>query len=81
MARVKMIAPELADGELAEIYARISTARGQIANILRVQSLNPPALGAHLELYRAIMFGPSPLSRAERESIAVAVSATNGCAY
>ncbi len=79
MARVKTIAPDEAEGELAEIYARLGGAR--VANILSVQSLNPPALAAHLELYRAIMFGPSPLSRAEREAVAVAVSATNGCHY
>ncbi|HET7855940.1 MAG TPA: carboxymuconolactone decarboxylase family protein, partial [Gaiellaceae bacterium] len=31
--------------------------------------------------YRMIMFGDSPLSRAEREAIAVAVSAANDCFY
>jgi alkylhydroperoxidase family enzyme len=81
MARVKTIAPTVAEGELADVYARVSKTRGQIANILQVQSLNPQALGTHLDLYRAIVFAPSPLSRAEREAVAVAVSATNGCEY
>lgn len=81
VARIQTIAPEAAEGELAEVYGSIAKARGRIANILQVQSLNPPALGAHLDLYRAIMFGPSPLSRAEREAVAVAVSASNGCHY
>jgi len=36
---------------------------------------------AHIALYRTIMFGESPLSRAEREAMAVAVSVTNGCHY
>jgi alkylhydroperoxidase family enzyme len=36
---------------------------------------------AHVALYRTIMFGRSPLTRAEREAIAVAVSAANDCHY
>jgi AhpD family alkylhydroperoxidase len=32
-------------------------------------------------LYRTVMFGPSELTRVEREAIAVKVSAVNGCHY
>jgi alkylhydroperoxidase family enzyme len=53
----------------------------RLANILAVQTLHPEALEEHHALYRAIMFGKSPLSRAERESIAVVVSAANDCFY
>jgi alkylhydroperoxidase family enzyme len=52
-----------------------------MANILASHSLNEAALEAHLQLYRTIMFGDSPLSRTEREAIAVAVSAANDCFY
>lgn len=52
-----------------------------LANILASHSLNPDALAAHVRLYRTIMYEPSPLSRAEREAIAVAVSAANDCHY
>jgi alkylhydroperoxidase family enzyme len=52
-----------------------------MANILASHSLNAAALEAHLRLYRTIMFGDSPLSRVEREAIAVAVSAANDCFY
>jgi alkylhydroperoxidase family enzyme len=34
-----------------------------------------------MELYKAIMFGPSELARAERELLAVVVSAANRCHY
>jgi alkylhydroperoxidase family enzyme len=51
------------------------------AHIIASHSLNPAAVEAHLALYRTIMFGESPLSRAEREAIAVAVSAANDCHY
>jgi alkylhydroperoxidase family enzyme len=61
----------------------VSTTResAQLANIVSSHSLNPAAVEAHLQLYRTIMFGPSPLSRAEREALAVAVSAANDCHY
>lgn len=52
-----------------------------LANVLACHSLNADAMNAHVRLYRTIMFGESPLSRAEREAIAVAVSAANDCHY
>jgi alkylhydroperoxidase family enzyme len=44
-------------------------------------SQNPRAMKASMGFYLAIMYGPSPLSRARREMLAVVVSATNGCHY
>ncbi len=52
-----------------------------LPNILASHSLNAAALEAHERLYRTIMFGESPLTRSEREAIAVAVSAVNDCHY
>lgn len=70
-----------AEGKLAETYAALIEKRGKVSNILQVQSLNPDSIDGHLDLYMTIMFGKSGLSRAEREAIAVVVSATNECAY
>ena len=70
-----------ADGQLQAIYAELVAKRGKVSNILKVHSLNPEAMQNHLELYMTLMFGDSGLSRAEREAIAVVVSATNDCAY
>jgi uncharacterized peroxidase-related enzyme len=70
-----------ADGKLAEMYAALIKQRGKVSNILKVHSLNPDAMGEHLELYMTLMFGKSGLSRAEREAIAVVVSANNDCQY
>lgn len=52
-----------------------------LPHILASHSLNRAALKGHLALYRAVMFGPSPLTRAEREALAVVVSAANDCHY
>lgn len=70
-----------ADGTLAKMYAALIKRRGKVSNILKVHSLSPEAMGDHLDLYMTLMFGKSGLSRAEREAIAVVVSATNDCAY
>jgi len=70
-----------ADGKLQEMYADLVEKRGKISNILKVHSLNPEALGNHLDLYMTLMFGKSGLSRLEREAIGVVVSAANDCAY
>lgn len=70
-----------AEGKLETIYAELVEKRGKVANILKVHSLNPGVLASHLDLYMSVMFGKSGLSRAEREAVAVVVSATNECAY
>lgn len=81
MSHIKVIEAAEADGELKDIYDRIASSRGKLAEVHKIQSLNPPTIPAHMELYRTVMFSRSPLSRAEREMMAVAVSVTNGCEY
>lgn len=81
MSWIQTIPPERATGELQEIYKAISSARSGVADVHQAQSLNPRALRAHLELYKAIVFARSSLSRVARERIAVVVSADNRCAY
>ncbi|MGH2808117.1 MAG: carboxymuconolactone decarboxylase family protein [Actinomycetota bacterium] len=63
------------------MWVEIAPGAEDMPHILASHSIHPEALEAHLTLYRTIMFGPSPLSRSEREAIAVAVSAANDCHY
>jgi uncharacterized peroxidase-related enzyme len=81
LAYIKVVGEDEADGKLFEIYDEIQRNRGRVSNILRVQSLNPKALRAHLDLYMATVFGKGGLSRREAELLAVVVSSTNGDAY
>lgn len=81
MPWISIIPPESAQGSLADVYSRITGTRGKVARIMQVQSLNPDAMGAHLDLYMALMFARSGLSRGEREAVAVVVSRTNRCVY
>lgn len=81
MAWIKTVELEEATGELKDEYDRAVRRAGKVFNILKIQSLNPGALGASMELYRATMHAPSGLSRAERELMATVVSWANRCFY
>ncbi len=81
MAWIEIITPEKATGALAGIYRAALDRAGRVYNILRLQSLNPPVLRAGIGLYRDVMHGESPLTRAQREMIATVVSQVNGCHY
>lgn len=81
MAWIPMIPEQEAEGRLAEMYAKLTEPWGGVDHILKIHSLNPPSLWGHFELYRTLMRGRSPLTRIQREMIAVVVSAINRCHY
>lgn len=81
MAWIKVVEPPEATGELKQEYDAAEERAGKVFNILKVQSLNPAALTASMQMYRTTMFGPSGLSRAEREMLATVVSWANRCFY
>ncbi|TAL88958.1 MAG: peroxidase [Rhodanobacter sp.] len=81
MGWIDEVPDDEAQGALRQIYDAVKAQRGRVARILSVHSLDPPALQHHLDLYMHLMFSPGPLSRREREAVAVTVSAGNGCAY
>jgi uncharacterized peroxidase-related enzyme len=80
-AWIEVVGEEHADGALREAYDYVAGRRGKLSNIMRVHSLNPGVMRAHMDLYLAVMFGRSKLSRATRELVAVVVSAANECRY
>lgn len=81
IAWIKVIDEAEAAAELRQAYEQVGAARGRVANILKIHSVQPKAMLAHLRLYVDLMFGQSELNRAEREMIAVAVSWANRCRY
>lgn len=81
MSWIRIIPPGEAEGDVAHAYTEAEAGRGRVANILAIHGVHPKVLVAHLELYREVMFAPSELSRAERETVAVAVSSANECFY
>jgi len=81
MAHIHTVPENEAAGKLGDLYRAAMGRAGKVFGIVRLMSLNPAVLKASMDLYLAVMFGPSPLSRRQREMIAVVVSAANGCHY
>ena len=80
MAWIQWIDESDAEGDLKRLYEQCGTA-GRVDHILKIHSLNPPSLEHHYHLYAHLMRGPSGLTEAEREMIAVVVSGANDCFY
>ena len=81
MPHIRLIPEDEADGLLREEYDAAIGRAGKVFNILEAMSLNPSVLRASMELYKAIMFGESGLSRRERELLATVTSAQQDCFY
>ena len=81
MAHLRLIDVEEATGLLKDEYDAAVGRAGKVFNIVKSMSLRPGVLKRSMELYTGIMFGPSGLSRQERELLAVVVSRQNDCHY
>jgi alkylhydroperoxidase family enzyme len=81
VAHLRLIDVEEATGLLKEEYDAAVGRAGKVFNIVKSMSLRPGALKRSMDLYKEVMFGPSGLSRQERELLAVVVSRQNDCHY
>jgi len=81
MAFIRLVGDAEATGPLRAHYDAALKRAGKVFGIVRLMSPNPAVLEASMNQYRAIMFGDSPLSRAQREMLAVVTSVANGCRY
>jgi alkylhydroperoxidase family enzyme len=50
-------------------------------NIIQIHAIHPAVMRQHYELYKQLMHRPGPLTRRERELLAVRVSGLNHCHY
>ena len=67
--------------DLRELFEQSRAKPGFVPHVYQAYSLRPQQLRGFNALYNAIMLDDSGLSKAEREMIAVAVSAQNHCFY
>jgi len=81
MPYIRQINENEAEGKLKEYYESLIKSRGKLSNIMKIHSLNPASMMAHMDLYLKIMFGKTALKRYENELIAVVVSSVNKCDY
>ena len=78
---IETVAPEAAAGAVKEEYDAAIKRAGRIWNIVRVMSPNAGIMRTSMGFYAALMFGPSGLSRVQREALATITSQANRCHY
>lgn len=81
MPWIRQIPIDEATGLLKREFDGAIRRAGRVWNILHIMSLNPRTLKSSMEFYGAVMFGSSPLTRAQRELLATVVSAELDCHY
>jgi alkylhydroperoxidase family enzyme len=82
VAWIETVPEDEATGLLQQLYEREWDAKHNLVdNVLKVHSLHPETLSAHIEMYRTVMYGRSGVTRIEREMIGVVVSTINECHY
>lgn len=81
MSYIEQIPVGEAKGFLKRLFDQALERAGRVWRIVHVMSQNPRVMDASLKLYVAAMFGSSPLSRRQREMLAVVTSKANDCFY
>lgn len=81
MSWIQRVPVNEATGLLARLFSAAIDRAGRVWNVTHAMSLNPPVMRDSIRLYATVMYGESPLSRAQRELLATVVSATTGCRY
>jgi alkylhydroperoxidase family enzyme len=81
MPHIEQIPVETATGLLRKLFDAAIARAGRVWHIVHVMSQNPRALDTSMKLYGALMFGASPLTRWQREMLAVVTSKANDCFY
>ena len=81
MPHIQQITIDRATGLVKKELEKAIKRAGRVWNIVQIMSLNGRVMKSSMEMYGATMFAESPLSRQQREMLAVVVSKANGCVY
>ena len=81
MPWIKQIPINEATGLLKSQFDAALKRAGQVWHIVHIMSINPRMLRDSIAFYATAMMGESPLSRVQREILAVVVSVENHCHY
>ena len=81
ISRLRVPEEQTLPEDIQELYAKNREKPGFVPNVFHASSLRPEQLRGFIALYDAIMEADSGLTKAEREMIAVTVSAENHCFY
>ena len=81
MPWIKQISLEEATGLLKAEFDKALQRAGRVWHIVHIMSINPRVMRDSIQFYITAMMGESPLTRVQREMLAVVVSCENNCHY
>lgn len=81
MPYIRQVSDDEAEGAVKRELDKAYKRAGRVWNIVRIMTPNAEAMRTSISFYSALMHGESPLSRAQREMLAVVVSRANACHY
>jgi uncharacterized peroxidase-related enzyme len=81
ISRLRVPEEQTLPDDIQALFEQMRHKPGFVPNVYRAYALRPNQLRGFIALYDAIMTDDSGLTKAEREMIAVAVSAQNHCFY
>jgi alkylhydroperoxidase family enzyme len=81
MPYIRQIPVGEATGALKEQFDAALRRAGRVWHIVHIMSLNARAMDTSMGFYAALMFGKSPLTRWQREMLAVVTSLACDCFY
>lgn len=81
MPWIKQYTLEDATGLVKKELEKAIKRAGRVWNIVQIMSQNGRVMKESMELYGAVLFADSPLSRQQREMLATVVSKINACFY
>lgn len=81
MRRIKRLDIHNATGLLKAEFDKALQRAGRVWHIVHIMSINARAMRDSIAFYVTTMMGDSPLSRVQREMLAVVVSFENHCHY
>lgn len=81
MGYIRQVEPDAAEGRLKQIYQSAIQRAGDVANIIKIMSLDAAVCQASMGMYIAAVRSDAALDRAHREMLAAVVSNVNDCYY
>lgn len=81
MTWVRTVGEAAADGYVKTLYEGLLKQLGWVPDIVKGTTIRPELTRALRTLFSTVMFGPSELTRPQREMIAIVVSVANRCHY
>ena len=81
MPYIKQVPVDEATGFIKRHYEAEVKKTGHIWNIIHIMAIAPQTLKGFVDLHMAVSYGDSPLSRVQREVLAVVTAKTLNCHY